>query len=268
MELTQLQSYFEQGLEKIKEYQLMELSKIYTDGVKIRNSHGECFVKHPIRFGNDNREIYDAIGKEIYYKGVWAEIMPEEEKKEEFKEGDEVIVCCLNTTSPKPNNVEGVVSFIKGSTIWVKIINETYAYSPIELVLKRKEEEPEAALKLPLDNMSTTTVPLHDQIREGRWRFIMKSAHININTCGSSTYAEACKIDAYIKLLALSKVLNEGKEAGREIFIVNMWDGKMSILGYERDYHRFPIDIYILEDAAFALHFAEKEWKIFYNSEK
>lgn len=45
---------------------------------------------------------------------------------------------------------------------------------------------------------------------------------------------------------------------------VKPYKGRLSVIDYNGD----PIEIYGDSDAAFALDFAEKEWKIFYNSEK
>lgn len=175
-----------------------------------------------------------------------------------FQVGDEVEII----HNPGCNHHEGDKGIIiedDGDPSFPYIVrarNVTHGYSPLELrLLKRKS--------------------LHDQIKEGGWDKVLDLAEEGYKeyiesqlTCyldSSITIAIIEKGVSYTKLLALSKVLNEGKEKGKFIHTVSTDDeNDFYIKSYSPETPE-PINFFIKEDAEFALQFAEKEWKLFYN---
>lgn len=116
---------------------------------------------------------------------------------------------------------------------------------------------------------------LHDQIKEGGWDFIFdlakeKPSLYFLEHIEDKYFApEHHKIGTYVRLLALSKVLNEGKEKSKDWIYTVEW-GIVGLKGIDhteyRDTH-YAIEFYTKYDRDFAQQFAEKEWKTFYNQE-
>lgn len=114
-----------------------------------------------------------------------------------------------------------------------------------------------------LDKVPFIGQSLHDQIREGGWLFVLEKANLSINTYGRATYDIAAKSDAYLRLLALEKVLNEGKEGDRLHIVAIEGD---ELYGVDLSLNNpYPVAFNYSPDRDFAMAFAEKEFKLFYN---
>lgn len=217
--LTEIKSKLQEATDLIKEYELLEEARRrgFVNGAKFNCAStipGICIVKEPLAIWNDNHSnkgnVYcQKFNGAIYIKkeNKWAEIIPEEEKKD-------------------------------------SLIASSLPYS------------------------------LHDQIREGGWGKVLELAGSEYNNVileqisNISTIKAYHKITAYTHLLALSKVLNEGKEREQFIYIPKCRNNRLHkecAQAGEWEYQNI-FEFYDPNDCDFALDFAEKEWKIFYNS--
>lgn len=272
--LTEAKNLFHQGMEKIKEYELLEEARRrYPIGTKYKSIQYQrlCVVKKEFTFNKTLLEefITDGNGGSVYINDEWAEIIPEEEKKEKrpprkFKVGDKVSVCFNANTGHK----KGTIGEISDLSPWCGSDykeNEGWSYWVIS------SDEEWCHMEFHLEPFQEKS--LHDQIKEGGWKKVIElvksptgyfkySTILDINLCD----IEADKGNAYYKLRALSKVLNEGKEKPEQVFTVKYRDHDNKLFISKNYDTPPPIEFFYESDAGFALKFAEKEWKIFYNS--
>lgn len=235
----------------IKEYELLEEARRrwYVNGAKIKdgvyntNDTFEIveplYVLHKRDSGMIIGGIYGQLPGLIYdpRNNKWAEIIPEEEKKEE------VILLVDKHNADKPEISD-------------------YELQQIDRHIKKIDQS------------------LHDQIREGGWPFVCRKAGKQYMTLLISGDVPSLqqdedymgqKVSAYTMLVALSKVLNEGKEfksnAYKTSYYYIDYEGGDFLVDYDEDNNSHGIIKFkTRDDAIFALDFAEKEWKILYNS--
>lgn len=173
---------------------------------------------------------------------------------------------------------------------WAEIIPEEKPKSYPRFMVQMFEEETKSFLNnVPehkhlekkieaefIENIKTFTdksmfpdISLHAQIREGGWEFIFKNVKLVDFTSIQNGYPTNTenflinKLASYNRLLALEKVLNGGKKRKSQRFIVNLVEDTLHIESCL--YIRRAVEFYEKQDAIFAIDFAEKEFKLFYN---
>lgn len=253
--LTEIKSKLQEATDLIKEYELLEEARRrgFVNGAKFKGMsdfefevRGELFIQQG---GHGAGNIYSRQEDGCIYCAIdnkWAEIIPEEEKKDELKVNvwDWIVTKDGETKQITDDDMMGL------------------KYEDIER-LATEDEILEA--KFPEEKS------LHDQIREGGWDKVFELSGVEFQVSITAAHSDVIvkltiikdKVRAYHRLLALSKVLNEGKKREQFIYTVVVSDE-----GLETDIcsSSSSIIFYSLFDTQFALDFAEKEWKIFYNS--
>lgn len=266
-QLAEAKELNRQAAEKIKEYELLEEARRrgFVEDIKFKalTDGGQRTLKGPLYIHHGN--VRDYTGSIIYDERLkeWAEIIPEEEKKEEpkFKVGDKVEIIIDNQCGMPVGTVGTIINLAsdyfyekeKGCAYNVSNGEKTTCHSEIYLRLVPEKS-------------------LHDQIREGGWNKVWELAgnEFDFQTIHSRPLAAKMVENTvnYIKLLALSKVLNEGKEKSSNGFKygVECIKGKLTWSRFENS--DAPIFSYNQSDVEFSIEFAEKEWKIFYNAKQ
>lgn len=176
----------------------------------------------------------------------WAEIIPEEEKKEEL-----IILEHVHN----------------------KFVGDNFKALK-ELVDKHNADKPEISdyeLQQIDRHIKKIDQSLHDQIREGGWKKVFDLAGDEYDPAFQPGQLHKCdnKLKPYIRLLALSKVLNESiSTCANRRYTVCIGDNGLTVDYNDPPYCSSGIRFNDWGNAKFSIDFAEKEWKIFYNTEK
>lgn len=204
--LTELKSKLQEATDLVKEYELLEEARRrgFVEGARYKSVKGNPYTIGHVLYVSD----YATLKGNIYSKNIdgntepgliyraktnqWAEIIPEEEKKEEL---------------------------ILLERVHNKFVGDNFKALK-ELVDKHNADKPEISdyeLQQIDRHIKKIDQSLHDQIREGGWEKVMElycpSSPETLVTDYMFTIPDEAyfKINAFYRLLALSKVLNEGE---------------------------------------------------------
>lgn len=280
-ELQEVTEKFNKGISRLEQmYLLAEAEKRgYKQGTKFKGIVSKEFiytVQEPLQIRN--KDILDDSNWAIYLydSDQWAEIIPEE-KQIEADFIDNIKTFTDKSMFPDEEKKEDhcfktgdVVKIIENSSYCglngvILKISDRFAFVDIDGTFENINFQFKDLIKIKgVDEQS-----LHDQIREGGWEFIFKNVKLADFTSIQNGYPTNTenflinKLASYNRLLALEKVLNEGKEGDR-LHIVAIEGDELYGVDLSLNNH-YPVAFNYSPDRDFAMEFAEKEFKLFYN---